>query len=343
MSDWMIQPIDYHNASEDDYRALYHLAVAMRKERHPNDPPLGEAEYVGRLKSIPAVVDMRGIVAKMEDGAIVGEANAFVMPGADNPHLLQASIEVHPAHRRRGVGRRLLGWVAEEALRRDRTLTLLETFSTAPAGEAFARRIGASLGASSRTNQLAITDLDRGLVQRWLDLAPMADFELHFVEGAYPDNLIGPMADLLNVVANDQPHEDLNIEDVHYGPELLRYLENMIFSTGGQRWTAVVTERNNDAFVGYSEITWHPDRRHIVQQQGTGVYPHYRGLGIGRWLKAAILHRLISERPEVQFIRTNNVSSNAPMIHINEALGFRTYYTGQIWQVETDALLAYLG
>jgi GNAT superfamily N-acetyltransferase len=171
MSDWMIKSFDYHNASEDEYRALYHFTVAMRKERHPHDPPLGESEFVARIKSIPDAIDMRSVVAITEDGDILGEANSFVMPGADNPHLMQASIEVHPQQRRRGIGRRLLGFVADEALRRDRTLTLLESFSTAPAGEAFAQRIGASLGASSRTNQLVLGEVDRSLVQRWLDAA----------------------------------------------------------------------------------------------------------------------------------------------------------------------------
>ncbi|MEZ4831994.1 MAG: GNAT family protein [Caldilineaceae bacterium] len=343
MSDWMIQTFDYHNATEDQYRALYDFSVAMRQERLPDDPPPGLDEYVARLKNIPDVLEMSGIVARAEDGAVVGEANTFLMPGPDNPHLMQASIDVHPHHRRRGIGRRLLGWVAEEALRRDRTLTLLESHSTAPAGEAFARRIGASLGATGRTNQLVMADLDRVLVQRWLDAAPVEDFELRFVEGAYPDDLLKPMADLLNVVANDQPRENLDMQDAHFGPEILRYLENMLFSAGGKRWAAIVIDSASREFVGYSEITWNPSRGHIVQQQGTGVYPHYRGRGIGRWLKAAVLHRLITERPEVQFIRTSNVSSNAPMIHINEALGFRTYFTDQIWQVETDALLAYLG
>lgn len=343
MSDWMIKSFDYHNASEEEYRALYHFTVAMRKERHPHDPPIGESEFVARIKSIPEAIDMRGVVAITEEGDILGEANSFVMPGDDNPHLMQASIEVHPQQRRRGIGRRLLGFVADEALRRDRTLTMLESFSTAPAGEAFARRIGASLGASSRTNQLVLGEVDRALVQRWLDAAPVEPFDLRFVEDAYPEDLLGPMAELFNVVLNDQPREELEMDDVHYSPDFLRYLETMLLSTGGKRWTAIVTDRSDGAFVGYSEITWYPSRGHIVHQQGTGVYPSQRGRGIGRWLKAAVLDRLLRERPEVHYIRTNNIASNAAMLHINEALGFRTYFTGSIWQVETDALLAYLG
>jgi GNAT superfamily N-acetyltransferase len=105
----------------------------------------------------------------------------------------------------------------------------------------------------------------------------------------------------------------------------------------------IVRERSSGDFAGYSEITWHPNRPHIVNQQGTGVFPRFRGHGLGRWLKAAMIDRILAERPEVQYIRTSNANSNAPMLRINEEMGFRTYYSACVWQIETDTLLRFLG
>ncbi|MEZ4635109.1 MAG: hypothetical protein R2856_09075 [Caldilineaceae bacterium] len=53
MSDWMIQTFDYHNATEDQYRALYDFSVAMRQERLPDDPPPGLTSTLPASRTFP--------------------------------------------------------------------------------------------------------------------------------------------------------------------------------------------------------------------------------------------------------------------------------------------------
>jgi GNAT superfamily N-acetyltransferase len=74
----------------------------------------------------------------------------------------------------------------------------------------------------------------------------------------------------------------------------------------------------------------------------TGVFPEYRSKGLGRWLKAAMLQRVLTERPVVKYVRTGNADSNAAMLKINNQLGFRPYYSDALWQVELAAVLNYL-
>lgn len=46
---------------------------------------------------------------------------------------------------------------------------------------------------------------------------------------------------------------------------------------------------------------WNPNRPMILEQGFTGVYPEYRNKGLGRWLKAEMMQRILRERPEVEF------------------------------------------
>ena len=88
----------------------------------------------------------------------------------------------------------------------------------------------------------------------------------------------------------------------------------------------------------------HPQslRPEILGQGMTAVYPEYRNRGLGRLLKAAMLEKVLRERPQVKLIRTGNADSNAPMLKINTELGFKRYMSQVIWQVETEKVIQYL-
>ena len=58
------------------------------------------------------------------------------------------------------------------------------------------------------------------------------------------------------------------------------------------------------------------------------MLPKYRGHGLGKWLKAAMLEKVLAERPAVKFVRTGNADENVPMLKINHALGFKPYVVG---------------
>jgi mycothiol synthase len=85
-----------------------------------------------------------------------------------------------------------------------------------------------------------------------------------------------------------------------------------------------------------------PTRAEFVFQGNTGVFPAYRNRGLGRWLKAAMLEKVVRERPQVRFVRTDNADVNAPMLKINNKLGFEPYLAETFWQVETEKVQAYL-
>ena len=149
------------------------------------------------------------------------------------------------------------------------------------------------------------------------------------------------MAELVELT-NQQPLGDLEIEDMHMTPEQLRQAEQMSFARGNQRWTFYIVEKASGRFAGYTETVWNPNRPEILRQDMTGVFPEYRGRGLGRWLKAAMLDKVLKERPSVKYVRTGNADSNAAMLKINREMGFQPYTAGALWQIEIERVLEYL-
>jgi mycothiol synthase len=195
-----------------------------------------------------------------------------------------------------------------------------------------------------RVNQLKVSEFDKTLVQKWLADSEnkQSEFQLNLVNGTYPETLITEIAELFQEVANDSPREDLELEDMNFTPEILRQDERFLFARGNQRWTLYLKDNTNGKLAGLTEVFWNPNRPRILNQAFTGTYPIYRNRGLGRWLKAEMMNKILNERPEVEFIRTNNANSNAAMLKINTEMGFKPYISNTVWQVETEKIEKYL-
>ncbi|MEP6752835.1 MAG: GNAT family N-acetyltransferase [Candidatus Dormiibacterota bacterium] len=78
-------------------------------------------------------------------------------------------------------------------------------------------------------------------------------------------------------------------------------------------WVAVVDGEP----IGYSYLAYRPS---VVETGFTGVLREHRGKGIARALKLETLFQAIDLG--VTFVETDNDSENAPILHINEELGY---------------------
>ena len=316
----------------------------MRREHLPDDPAIPLEETIQSLRNIPPFVDVRIWVAWNADGSeIIAEGELVMLRTEENKHLAQVDIAVHPAYRRQGIGKRMLALFTETARAENRTLLLTGSVDRIPAGEAFLLRMGAKKGLESHVNQLRMDELDRGLVERWLERGKetASAYELGFWDGPYPEEQLPAIA-LLNDLTNQQPLGDLSIEDMHMTPEQLRQNERSFMERGVQRWTFYLIDKATSKFAGYTEVGWSPNRPEILQQWMTGVFPEHRNQGLGRFLKAAMLDKVLKDRPQVKVIRTGNADSNAPMLKINLELGFKPYMASALWQIEVDRVMAYL-
>ncbi len=337
-----IKPFDRLKASKSEYAALNAFANRIRAEQWPEDPPI-ELEYaLEELRSVPPFIDLHVWAAWRADGReIVGRANASILQTDENKHLMEFHIAVLPQMRCQGIAKRLLQLVAELARKEDRRLLQTHTDSVVPAGEAFMKRLGARMGLASHTNQLNPCDLDQSLIRAWQERAPEADFELGVWESPCSEEEINSMAELHEVM-NTEPRDDLELEDWHWTAEQLAQWEAAMEQRKTEHWTIYARERKTGAFAGYTEVFWNSYQPETLQQGDTGVFPRHRNRGLGRWLKAAMIEKVLHDRPQVKRIRTGNADSNAAMLKINYELGFRPYKSWKTWQVELDSVLEYL-
>jgi len=341
---WRITPFYVRNASAEEYRAANELGNRIRAEYLPDDPPIPLDEQTRSFQNIPAFVVVHAwAVRNDDDSQAIASGSVTVTRLETNKHIAEFNIEVLPEFRRQGLARTLLARIADAARQENRTLLITGTNERVPAGAALMRRLGARRGLENHTNQLDLRDLNRDLIRAWQARARerATDFDLGLWEGAYPEEDLQAIVALFEVM-NTAPRDTLEMEDWRFTVEHLRQMQQHDLARGMERWTLYAREKATYKFAGFTEVFWNPNRPQILSQGGTGVFPCYRNKGLGRWLKAAMLEKILCDRPQVKYIRTGNADSNAAMLRINHELGFKPYISRCVWQVETARVFEYL-
>ena len=298
---------------------------------------------VSMTKAYAAMHDPHDVVAavaaRAPDGAVVGTAWMFASMN-DNRHLVFVRMGVAAGHRQRGVGTALLRSFVDFAAEHDRTSLLLGADLFHPAGQAFADSLGASVAMRAHVNQLALADLPAGLVDHWIASAHSAtgavhEYELVWVpDSEYPEEWIPDIIAVTDVLQNDAPMDDIPIEERHTTAEQVRAHAARADAFDRGWWTLIAKHRATGEPVGYTEVFFPSEDPKLGRQGATAVSAKHRGHALGRWLKAAMLQRVMEEKPEITHMRTFNADSNDPMLAINFAMGFKNLYPACRWLIE---------
>jgi mycothiol synthase len=328
----VIRAFDFHAEPLEAMQALYPFFVTAEQEFWPGRDPVPFNEKAWRMRS--PFRKRQDWVAE-EGGEIIAHAQVGFGLVETNRHAANGGIYVRPDRRRRGLATTLFGEILAEARRNERSLLILNSASQVPAGEAFIVHQGAEMSLENRINHLDIARLDRKMVADWIVAGrdKAKGFSLGFWIDTLPEAELDAIATLFDTM-NSAPRGSLDIEDHKITPEQLRQGMRELATGRWSRWTLYAREDATGRFAGFTDVFWHPDRPKILNQGNTGVLPAYRGHGLGRLLKATMLDRVLRERPMVRTVETGNADSNAPMLKINDELGFRVHAMNRVWQLK---------
>lgn len=316
----------------------------VRHEHLPDDPPTPLEEHLGGWHNLPDTEeDLLWVLQNDDQSAIIATCEVELELTEDNQHMLYFEANVAAPYRRQGIGRAMLRLATEIARERGKRLMLTETSEAIPAGAAFAERAGFKPGLAERVSVLRIAEFDRSILADWQENknGRYDPYELGLWVGPYPEEHIQEAVELFQI-ANDEPRDDLEIEDRQYTAEMLREWEAYRAARGSERWSMHVKEKATGRVCGFTEVYWNPNNPTFLQQAFTGVHPDFRGKGLGRWLKAAMMEKVLRDRPQVELIRTGNAYSNRFMLAINDEMGFKPYMAWTVWQADTATVWAYL-
>lgn len=331
--------VDVARLPDGDLRAVALLRQQLERERQPDDPPTPLDLVMRRLRNRPPYREWNDWIARDGDD-IVAVANAIQWPNIENPHWRDSWIAVRPDHRRRGLGTSLLRGIVDAYAHDDEAVFASYTSSLTGAG-AFAERVGMKAGLETRTSEVRLAHIDRDLVARWARIDPPG-YRLAWIEETDT-----PVALMANVVAaynamNHAPHGTLSFGSESATPEQIREWEAMRRKNGGRRKLLLAIDEATGETAGYTEVGRHPQTPWIVGQNGTAVIPEHRGRGIGKWLKARMIERILEEWGDARAIRTGNAYENAPMLSINDRLGFAVTWSVTIWEGAIRDLRGYV-
>jgi GNAT superfamily N-acetyltransferase len=339
-----VEILDIDPRDDRAFAAWFAVVDAVAKHDRPDETGwLPEELRAGALDGRPAddgtppVDERRELLLLRDAGRPIGYAQ-LELPLSDNQHLAVVSLGVLPDHRRAGAGRVLLRATVERARRSGRTTLVAEAdeppelLGRSP-GRAFATAEGFSCAISEVRRDLVLPVPDEHLDA--VDAAALphaAGYRAFSFADRWPDELVAERADLGRRMSLDAPLGELDWREERWDAARIRRQEELFRRQGRLLVAAGVMHEATGALVAFTELAVPlalPDR---AWQWDTLVVGEHRGHRLGTLVKTAALRRLQKEVPAVRRVTTHNADTNAYMIAVNEALGFRPNGVLSEWQ-----------
>ena len=315
--------MEIHPFTPDDHEtvaAVVEMLNTAEKVDAPFNYPCTVDEYTGMLRhgwdgEVPETY-----VAWVEDH-VVGLLELHTSEW-DNRHVTWLGLRVHPDHRRRGHGSRLLAFARDRARETGRTSIGGDGWDTS-AAEPFSVGHGLPQRSSAIKRRQSLANVDRRAVD---DLyreaaATAVEYELLRIVGRTPPDLLEPVA-VMAAAINDAPTDDLDIEDEVFPAERIAAYEAAQEARRRKLYRVLARHKETGELAGHTVVAVEIDRPWIGDQHDTSVVRAHRGHRLGLLLKADMLRWLADEEPGLATIDTWNTESNDFMIRVNERLGY---------------------
>ncbi len=241
----------------------------------------------------------------------------------ENTHAVDVEIAVDPRFRRQGVASRLLDEVGARVRADGRTLlttsVIGEPETGAGSGTAFAKA-GGFVQKHTELHQVIELPMDAATVEALEREVP--GYKLLQWQDHTPQEWLADFADAYTVMSRDVPHGDRTVEIQQWTPERLLAREAQRIERGRFTHTTVAVDTDG-RLAAYTQMGGNRESPERLYQYDTFVRPEHRGRGLGIAVKIPNLRSLQAQLDHPAVLHTWNAPENAPMIAVNEKLGFR--------------------
>lgn len=316
-----IEPLDL--ADEETVNACHEVRDAVVQADDACEPPVSTSVFRASLAA-----SWSG--APREVWFVPGETTGTVaawcrMESPDLANLDRASIEllVRPALRRAGIGTALLRHAADRAAVGGR-VTLEGKVQEGSAGEAFARRAGATFGIAAIRRVLDLEKTPAGKFARLRETAAetAAGYSLTRWEGVTPDTLLDQVASLYH--AHDDAPRGANIEAHSWDAQRVRDRSDVrLARSGSRRYTVAALHDATKQMAALTEVIVDPGAYGWALQAVTAVTREHRGYRLALLIRADMLDWLSEAEPQLRRMMTWSAESNRHVATVNETLGYR--------------------
>jgi len=318
-------------SSEVEWKQFHEYRRLKNKETNPDDPISSnesvEKSIKASIQNLEAEVYLTNIINNKSDKIIGDIVYAVITEHSPSyegtKHLAQFNIYLLKDYRRQGIGTQALKLVYDFAT--DKKKALLITGTDEDDGRSFLNKIGAQIALSGVENRLRLSEVDWQMVSTWEQegqkRSPDTKIEVYNI---VPDEIIEPFCKVLTEIINQQPLGSLDVGEIIITPETLKEQDTM-FEKMGRIQLQMITLEPSGEISGITQMRYNPERETMITQLMTGVQEKHRGRGLGKWLKAYMLKKVKEEFPKVEIVTTGNATTNAPMLSINDRLGFKKH------------------
>ena len=318
---------------------------------HASDKDMWPEHEGFTLRDMRAFAQFRGTTRRYELLAATAEPGGPILGVGlvecslqDNLHAAEVTVAVHPLRRRRGVGTALVAAMGERATADGRQV--LNSIVDVPVAVAadhpsrpFAEKVGFVPTLAGNTRHLALPvdparlDPVRAVVA---GAREATDYRTLTYEAPWPDEFVEDRCELLRHMSTDEPSGDGAREEEVWDEVRNRESEELRRARGATTYVAVAQHVPSGRLAAMSEILVSADTPEQAWQMVTVVHREHRGRRLGLAVKIANLDVLATSAPTVRLIVTGNAAVNAPMIAVNEMLGFEVAGEGMFWQKQLE-------
>lgn len=279
------------------------------------------------------------LVAREPGGPILG-GGVMEVSLRDNLHSVEIMVWVHPGHRRLGVGTAIVDEMTRRASADGRRV--LDAIVDVPVDKAeddpsrpFALHLGFEEMLPGNIRNLAVpvdpAQLDE-LRQAVARARGASDYRTFTFLAPWPIEYLDDECELLRRMSTDEPSGDIDREEEIWTADRLHEHDVLRAARGCTKLAAVAQHIPSGRLVAFSELLLADDAPQQAWQLITIVHPEHRGHRLGLAVKLANLEFLAERAPAVRSIRTANAQENAPMIAVNDLMGFEIAGVGMFWE-----------